>query len=185
MIIQYRCFSLSLPELMYTGQLMVLLKIIVQTLSLTQLKPRYLMSHQESLVHQKTTSPHFNYSSAKTEKHIPATVESGSRKTSTKTRRCSSAFPSYFCSCDVNLSQGARVAHQAASGPHGYRHSNTSPVPQGRPQLAGRGEGARPRLRDTQGRLRDTVFPELKETAWAGKAVREQAKCSSLLLRNG
>lgn len=77
------------------------------------------------------------------------------------------------------------MAHQAAPGPHGYRHSNASRVPQGRPQLAGRGEGARPRLRDAQGRRRDTVFPELKETARAGKAGGEQAKSSSLLLRNG
>lgn len=68
-------------------------------------------------------------------------LEFGSLKTYTKTRCSSWAFLSYFCSRGVNLSQQAWIEHQAALGPHGYRHSNAS-WPAGQARARGGAAGA-------------------------------------------
>lgn len=74
-------------------------------------------------------------------------MESGSPKTSTKTRRCSSAFPSYFCSRGANLSQGAGVEHRLPRVPKGTATA-TRRGPRGRPERGGKG-GAHSRTPET------------------------------------
>jgi len=97
-------------------------------------------------------------------------LESGSPKTYAKTRRYSSAFPSYFCSRGVNLSQRAYAERQTAPGPHGYRHSNASwpagqaPVP-GPPRGGVGGGWAWKHHPAPHGPRREIHFSEQKQTA--------------------